>query len=102
MREHFVDVATMLQYCSHMDVGVRALKEHLSEYLERAARGEIILVTDRGEPKAMLGPVPGRLDLERGIAENWIRPGNGEPARPARRFKPRLPTLDALRDDRGE
>jgi prevent-host-death family protein len=85
-----------------MDVGVRALKERLSEYLERAARGELIVVTDRGEPKAMLGPVPGRLDLERGIAEKWIRPGSSEPPRPVRRFKARRPTRDALRDDRGE
>jgi prevent-host-death family protein len=97
-----VDVATMRRYCSHVNVGVRSLKEHLSEYLERAARGETIVVTDRGEPKAMLGPVPGRLDLERGIAEKWIRAGSGEPPRPVRRFKPRLPTADALREDRGE
>jgi prevent-host-death family protein len=85
-----------------MQVGVRHLKQHLSEYLERAARGELIMVTDRGEPKAMLGPVPGRLDLERGIAERWIQPGNGEPPRPTRRFKPRQPSLEALRHDRGE
>jgi prevent-host-death family protein len=86
---------TMRRYCSHVNVGVRSLKEHLSEYLERAARGETIVVTDRGEPKAMLGPVPGRLDLERGIAEKWIRGGSGEPPRPVRRFKPRLPTAGA-------
>ena len=95
-------MATTRRYCSHVNVGVRSLKEHLSEYLERAARGEMIVVTDRGEPKAMLGPVPGRLDLERGIAEKWIRAGSGEPPRPVQRFKPRLPTADALRDDRGE
>jgi len=35
-----------------MDVGVHELKQHLSEYLERAARGEAIRVTDRGVPKA--------------------------------------------------
>lgn len=85
-----------------MDIGIRALKEHLSEYLERAARGEIIVVTDRGEPKAMLGPVPSRFNLELGIAEKWIRPGSGEPALPARRFKARRSTQQALRDDRGE
>jgi prevent-host-death family protein len=38
-----------------MDVGVRTLKQHVSEYLERAARGETIRVTDRGQPKAILG-----------------------------------------------
>lgn len=85
-----------------MNVGVRALKERLSEYLERAARGELIVVTDRGEPKAVLGPVPGRLELERGVAEKWIRPGSAEPPRPARRFRARRATLDALREDRGD
>ncbi|MHB8418551.1 MAG: type II toxin-antitoxin system Phd/YefM family antitoxin [Myxococcales bacterium] len=85
-----------------MDVGTRTLKEHLSEYLDRAARGEVIVVTDRGEPKAVLGPVPGKSNLKSGIAEKWIRPGNGEPARPARRFKASAPTTESLRDDRGE
>ena len=78
------------------------LKKHLSEYLERAARGEIILVTDRGEPKAMLGPAPGRLNLELGVTEKWIRPGNQERAQPARRFKSTLSTQRTLRDDRGD
>ena len=85
-----------------MDVGVRALKERLSEYLERAARGEVILVTDRGEPKAMLGPVPGRINLDQGIAEGWIRPGNGEPVRPVRRFKASMTIQQVLREDRGD
>lgn len=85
-----------------MEVGVRALKEHLSEYLERAARGEVIVVTDRGEPKAMLGPVPGRSNLEVGVAEKWIRPGSGAPPQPARRFRPLRPSDQVLREDRGE
>lgn len=56
-----------------MDVGVRELKQHLSEYLERAAQGETIRVTDRGQPKAILGPVPGSGRVAVGIAEGWIR-----------------------------
>ena len=35
-------------------VGVRALKDHLSEYLRRVGAGERIVVTDRGEPLAAL------------------------------------------------
>lgn len=38
-------------------VGVRALKDHLSEYLRRVAEGERIVVTDRGEPLAALAPI---------------------------------------------
>ena len=87
-----------------MEIGVRAFKERLSEYLERAARGEIIVVTDRGEPKAMLGPLPGRLELEAGIAEGWIRPGDGSPAQPIARSKANggASIARALHDDRGE
>jgi len=39
---------------------VRELKQKLSEYLDRAERGEVLRVTDRGRPKAVLGPLPGR------------------------------------------
>jgi prevent-host-death family protein len=85
-----------------MDIGVRALKEHLSEYLERAARGEIIVVTDRGEPKAMLGPIPSRFNLEQGVAEKWIRPGSAEAAVPAQRAKANRSTQEVLREDRGD
>ncbi len=38
-------------------VGVRVLKDHLSEYLKRVRQGERIVVTDRGEPLAALMPV---------------------------------------------
>lgn len=38
-------------------VGVRGLKDHLSEYLRRAGDGERIVVTDRGAPLAALTPI---------------------------------------------
>jgi prevent-host-death family protein len=85
-----------------MDVGVRELKQRLSEYLDRAERGEIIRVTDRGRPKATLGPLPGRLRLEEGIAEGWITPGSGEALGPVRRVRRTRGTVDALAEDRGE
>jgi prevent-host-death family protein len=86
-----------------MTVGVRELKQHLSKYLERAARGEVIVVTDRGATKAILGPPPKRHPIiDKGIAEGWIRSGNGEPPRPARRFKSKLTTEKTLDEDRGD
>lgn len=51
------------------DVGVRELKQRLSEYLDRAERGEVVRVTDRGRPKAVLGPLPGRARIGEGIEE---------------------------------
>jgi prevent-host-death family protein len=84
-----------------MDVGVRELKQHLSEYLERAAAGEVIRVTDRGRPRAILGPVPGLARLEEGIREGWITPGSGEPIEPVVRQRAAARIQDVLDDDRG-
>ena len=83
-----------------MDVGVRELKMRLSEYVARAARGEVIRVTDRGRPKAMLGPVPEELSLDRGIEEKWIRPAADTPPKRVQRQKARRKVLDVLREDR--
>jgi prevent-host-death family protein len=47
-----------------MEVGIRELKRRLSDYVDQASRGEIIQVTDRGRPKAILAPLPGRGRLE--------------------------------------
>jgi len=84
------------------DVGVRELKQRLSEYLDRAERGELVRVTDRGRPKALLGPLPGRARVEEGIAEGWITPGSGAALGSAPRWKGRRRVLDELAEDRGE
>lgn len=84
------------------DVGVRELKQHLSEYLDRAERGELVRVTDRGRPKALLGPLPGRANIEEGLAAGWITPGSGAGLTPVTRVKARARVLDVLAEDRGE
>jgi len=84
------------------DVGVRELKAHLSKYLDRAERGELLRVTERGRPKALLGPLPGRARVEGGIAEGWIKPGSGAGLPPVRRFSSNSRVMDALGEDRGE
>jgi len=38
-------------------VGVRELRQNLSRYLRRVARGETLEVTERGRPVAILGPL---------------------------------------------
>ncbi len=38
-------------------VGVRELRQNLSVYLARIARGETLEVTDRGQPVAILAPI---------------------------------------------
>jgi len=84
------------------DVGIRELKQRLSEYLDRAERGEVLRVTDRGRPKAVLGPVPGRARIEDGIRAGWITPGSGSALRPAHRAKASRRVLEVLAEDRGE
>jgi prevent-host-death family protein len=84
------------------DVGVRELKQHLSEYLDRAERGELIQVTDRGRPKALLGPLPGRAQIEQGIADGWITAGSGAGLAPVRRARSGGRVLDSLAEDRGQ
>jgi prevent-host-death family protein len=85
-------------------VGVAELRQNLSKYLRRVARGERLVVTDRNRPVAELGPVSRGGTLERLIAEGKVAP----PSRPARDFRPvKLPvggmTLsDALEEIRGD
>jgi prevent-host-death family protein len=87
-----------------MDVGVRELKQQLSRYLERVARGETIRVTDRGVPKAILAPLPGAARLEDGISQGWISAPKGKVAPPARvrRARASVRIEEALAEDRGE
>jgi prevent-host-death family protein len=87
-----------------MDVGVRELKAHLSEYIDRAAAGEVITVTDRGRPVAVLSPLPSTVSLDQAIAEGWVtaptrRGGLGKPPTPQHSA---LKVLDVLAEDRGE
>lgn len=39
-----------------VDINIAEAKAHLSELVERAAAGEIVRITKRGKPMAMLGP----------------------------------------------
>jgi len=86
---------------STMDVGVRDLKQRLSEFLDRAARGEIIRVTDRGRPKAILGPVPGGDRLGLGIEGGWVRAASKAPPVPVKRARAKLRIAEVLDEDRG-
>ena len=86
-----------------MNVGVRELKQHLAEYLDRAAAGELVQVTERGVPKVQIVPVPGAGQMTDGVEQGWLRPAlraDGLP--PVRRTQGRRRVADVLADDRGE
>jgi antitoxin (DNA-binding transcriptional repressor) of toxin-antitoxin stability system len=96
-------------------VGIKQLKARLSEYVRMARRGELILVSDRDEVVAQLGPVrhrpvePGSVDdvLER-LAQQGQLTRAGQP-KPGWTWSPRAVglsrstvtrLLDELRSDR--
>lgn len=85
-----------------MDVAVRELKAKLSAYLQRAAAGEVITVTDRGRPIATLGPVLDTVDLSDAIAAGWLTRSTAVGLRPVRRHRPDGSVQQSLDEDRAE
>jgi prevent-host-death family protein len=60
-------------------VGVRELRQNLSRYLRRVAKGERLEVTERGKPVAVLGPVDESSSaLRRLVASGRVRPPQGD------------------------
>jgi prevent-host-death family protein len=84
-----------------MDVGVRELKAHLSEILERAASGENVVVTDRGRPIVRLVAFNPASAVDRGVEEGWIEAPRRQALGPATRARGRSAVLDVLDEDRG-
>ena len=86
------------------NVGVRELKARLSMYLRRVARGERLLVTERGRPVAALSPVESGPSLE--WAHAMVSAGHagwsgGKPSGLPSRIKLRgTPTSQMVLEDR--
>jgi prevent-host-death family protein len=60
-------------------VGVRELRQNLSVYLRRVATGEVLEVTERGRPVAVLAPLPGgATPLGRLVAAGRVRAPVGD------------------------
>ena len=54
-------------------VGVRELRDNLSEYLRRVREGEFLVITYRGKPIGEIGPAAGARNAER--ARTLVRRG---------------------------
>jgi prevent-host-death family protein len=84
-------------------VGLKTLKNKLSEYVRAAASGETVLVTDRGRVVAEIVPHKPEAGLtpfqQKGVREGWLMPAK----RPFAPLPPRDPisgyTLEQLLAD---
>lgn len=93
-------------------VGLKVLKNKLSEYVHLAASGETVLVTDRDRVVAeLVPPQPGRIltddeFLARGVREGWLTParrrgaGPPSPGPSVLTFKEVMEDLSWSREDR--
>ena len=69
-----------------VEVGIKELKNSLSRYIGRVARGERVCVTLRGRPVAEIVPAGRTLDYDhwqRLVAEGRVTPGRGQLPREA-------------------
>jgi prevent-host-death family protein len=90
-------------------VGLKTLKNKLSQYVRLAAAGETVVITDRGRAVAEI--VPPRREpesvIERGVRGGWIRPAmrnsdwppRGKPV-PGLSFAQLMTDLERDRDER--
>lgn len=94
-------------------VGLKVLKNRLSEYVRLAASGETILVTDRDHVVAeLVPPQQGRSEvaddalLADAVRRGWLRPptlargGGPPPRRPVQRWSALERELEHDREDR--
>jgi prevent-host-death family protein len=85
-------------------VGVRELRDNLSEYLRRVREGELLVITDRGQPIGELGPAGAGPNTQRARAlarkgaASW---SGGKPKGLRRAPQPRAGLVsDAVIEDR--
>lgn len=81
---------------------MRELKARLSSFLQRAAAGEVITVTDRGRPVAVLGPPMTGVDLGAAVEAGWVTPAATRGLRAVARHKAARSVAQALDEDRGK
>ena len=85
-------------------VGIRELKNQLSQYLKRVRGGERLVVTERGKPVAIISPPPAtQVDrhIETLLREGIARWGGGKPRGSKRPPKIKGPTVgQAVIEDR--
>lgn len=93
-------------YGAHMEqVAVRQLRKNLSQWLRRVRSGEAFEITDRGEPIAVIAPLPESDDPLTILERRGLILRRGDCGEfPAPTLTSPIPTkqlLDDLRENRG-
>jgi prevent-host-death family protein len=85
-------------------VGVRQLRQNLSQYLRRVRAGEHFEVTESNVPVAILAPLPGGGALARLVAEGRVVPARSLLSRlgPPPDLPCQTPISEALAEQRRE
>jgi antitoxin (DNA-binding transcriptional repressor) of toxin-antitoxin stability system len=106
------EVATGGYFVDMRSVGIKVLKNRLSEYVRLAASGETVLVTDRDKVVAeLVPPRTGRAEelhdavLADAVRRGWLTPatmprGSLPPRQPVMSWEELAKGLDADREDR--
>jgi prevent-host-death family protein len=95
--------STAEEYAVTMDVAVSELRAHLSDYLDKARRGDEVVITDRGVPVARLIGLTATATLERLAADGVIARATAAPRPRAAgqpRPRPRRPVADQVSEQR--
>lgn len=85
-----------------MDIAASELKANLSAYLELAAAGEMITVTEQGRPIVTIGPVISAVDLSAAAAAGWVTPATTSGLRQVTRHQSSRTVQQVLAEDRSE
>jgi prevent-host-death family protein len=85
-------------------VGIRELRQHLSQTIREVERGDTVEVTRGGETVARIVPVRHATKLDQLIAEGKARPALRpmDLTRPLRRATTGISASEALQEDRGD
>jgi prevent-host-death family protein len=84
-----------------VEVGIRELRNHLSQYLDKVQRGQEVVVTDRGRAVARVVPLDGERRIDRLIAEGVVTPPtHGRRSRPRTRIEGTAAVSDLVSNQR--
>lgn len=77
-----------------MEIGIRGLKNRLSEILHRANSGETVIITHHGQPLCQITPIERPEHqipafLQEAAAEGWLIPATTSGLKKIQGFKPK-------------